>query len=132
VRAGAWEIGFIQSAFVLAESKRLQAARWSAVAVANHGSIGDSWPIALLGCPRGHTVADETGCLTRKRILTLEPVRSATARPSQKMHPPKDPVRRVHAACGFTYSAWNGSPFFQTHKEIAAILRASVSRAMAG
>ncbi len=26
----------------------------------NHGSIGDSRPIALLGCPRGHTVARET------------------------------------------------------------------------
>jgi hypothetical protein len=45
---------------------------------------------------------------------------------------PKGPVRRVHAACGFKYSASNGSPFFQTHKAIAAILRASVKRAMAG
>ena len=77
-------------------------------------------------------VARETVRLTRPRRLTLEPVRSATARPSQKMHPPKGPVRRVHAACGFKYSASNGSPFFQTHKAIAAILRASVKRAMAG
>ena len=44
----------------------------------------------------------------------------------------ESPVRRVHAACGFKCSALNGSPFFQTHKAIAAILRASVSRAMAG
>jgi len=77
-------------------------------------------------------VPRETRGLTRKWILTLEPVRSATARSSQKMDLPKDPVRRVHAACGFTYSALNGSPFFQTHNAIAAILRASVSRAMAG
>jgi hypothetical protein len=26
----------------------------------NHGSIGDSWPIAFSGCPRGHTVNQET------------------------------------------------------------------------
>lgn len=77
-------------------------------------------------------VARETLRLTRPRILTLEPVRSATTRPSQKMHPRKDPVRRDHAACGFRYSALNGSPFFQTHKAMAAILRASVNRAMAG
>jgi len=36
--------------------------------------------MALLGCPRGHTVARETHCLTRPRILTLEPVRSAAGR----------------------------------------------------
>src|SRR2546422_1997432 len=24
--------------------------------VGNHGPIGDSWPIAFLGCPRGHRV----------------------------------------------------------------------------
>jgi hypothetical protein len=77
-------------------------------------------------------VARETVCLTRPRRLTLEPVRSATARSSRKIVPPKDPVRRVHAACGFKYSASNGSHFFQTHKAMAAILRASVSRAMAG
>src|SRR5207237_8181936 len=57
--------------------ERLQAA-WRQCA--NHGSIGDSWPMALLGCPRGHTVARETHCLTRPGILTLEPVRSAAGR----------------------------------------------------
>ena len=117
---------------ICGSSCRVEAPVSSTVASANHSSIGDSRPIALLGCPRGHTVAEETVCLTRKRILTLEPVRSATARSSRKMVPPNDPVRGDHAACGFTYSAWNGSPFFQTHSAIAAILRASVSRAMAG
>src|SRR5438552_10762278 len=32
---------------------------------ANHGSIGDSRPMALVGLSEGHTVARETGCLTR-------------------------------------------------------------------
>ena len=32
--------------------------------------------MALLGCPRGHTVALETECLNPPRILTLEPERS--------------------------------------------------------
>jgi len=48
---------------------------------ANHGSIGDSWPIAFSGCPRGHRVSRETRCskhlrsLTGFWILTLEPER---------------------------------------------------------
>ena len=33
--------------------------RWSG---ANHGSIGDSWPIAFSGCPRGPRVDCETRC----------------------------------------------------------------------
>src|SRR2546422_5071501 len=57
--------------------ERLQAA-WRQCA--NHGSIGDSRPMALLGCSRGHMVARETHCLTRPGILTLEPVRSAAGR----------------------------------------------------
>jgi len=42
--------------------ERLQAA-WRQCA--NHGSIGDSRPMALVGLSEGHTVARETGCLTR-------------------------------------------------------------------
>src|ERR1700686_3907068 len=48
---------------------------------ANHGSIGDSWPIALSGCPRGHRVSRGPQCskhlrgLTGFWILTLEPER---------------------------------------------------------
>ena len=30
--------------------------------VANHGPIGDSWPIAFLGHARGHRVILETRC----------------------------------------------------------------------
>ena len=33
-----------------------------AVLVGNHSSISDSWPIALLGRPRGHRVNTETWC----------------------------------------------------------------------
>jgi len=38
-------------------SETSQAERWSG---ANHGSIGDSWPIAFSGCPRGPRVDWET------------------------------------------------------------------------
>src|ERR1700693_1437951 len=46
---------------------------------ANHGSIGDSWPIAFSGCPRGTRVACETERargmqrLTNQLRLSLEP-----------------------------------------------------------
>lgn len=41
-------------------------------------------------------------------------------------------VVRAYAACKFSYSAANVSPFFHRIRAIAAILRASVRRAMAG
>src|SRR5579864_8596525 len=40
-------------------SETRKAERWSG---ANHGSIGDSWPIAFSGYPRGPRVACETKC----------------------------------------------------------------------
>ena len=40
-------------------SEASQAERWSG---ANHGSIGDSWPIAFSGYPRGPRVNWETAC----------------------------------------------------------------------
>ena len=40
-------------------SETSKAERWSD---ANHGSIGDSWPIAFSGCPRGPRVDCETAC----------------------------------------------------------------------
>jgi hypothetical protein len=48
--------------------------------IGNHGPIGDSWPIAFWGCPRGHRVIPETRCqstqsLTDEWILSLEPER---------------------------------------------------------
>ena len=64
-------------------------------------------------------------------ILTLEPERSVTDGPqSHSSRVPRTP--RAQAACNFRCSASNVSPFFQMHKVIAAILRARVSRAIAG
>src|SRR5713226_4331704 len=40
-------------------SETSKAERWSS---ANHGSIGDSWPIAFSGYPRGPRVVCETDC----------------------------------------------------------------------
>lgn len=115
--------------FVSVNAEHLPAARWPIVA--NQGSIGDSRPIAFLGCPRGHTVARETLRLTRPRILTLEPVRSAR-KPTPVGPGLLECARKAYAACGFSCWASNDSPFFQICKAIAAILRASVSRAIAG
>src|SRR5438034_8638735 len=77
---GAWRCAVSRSiscCVLRAVRERLQAA-WRQCA--NHGSIGDLRPMALLGCPRGNTVARETHCLTSPGILTLEPVRSAAGR----------------------------------------------------
>jgi hypothetical protein len=87
--------------------------------------------MALLGCPREHTVPRETQRLNPRWILTLEPERSATNGPhEQKSRVPA--TQRAQAACVFRCSALNASPFFQIVSVIAAIFRASVSRAIAG
>ena len=89
--------------------------------------------MALLGCPREHMVARETFSSIPPRILTLEPVRAAL-QPSNVRVTTSGlrGVRRAYAACGIRCSASNVSPFFHRVRAIAAILRASVSRAMAG
>jgi hypothetical protein len=53
-------------------SETRKAERWSG---ANHGSIGDSWPIAFSGCPRGPRVGCET-----KRPRHIVPNLSAETR----------------------------------------------------
>src|SRR5229473_7889111 len=66
-------------------SETSKAERWSG---ANHGSIGDSWPIAFSGYPRVRRVYRETQCrrhtprLTPAWMLTLEP-----ERPKNRGHP---------------------------------------------
>ncbi len=90
--------------------------------------------MAWLGCPREHTVPRETLRLNPAWILTLEPERSSTARTD---HPRKRWLRipkalRAQTACSFRCSALNLSPFFQIFSVMAAILRASVSRAISG
>src|ERR1039457_5508835 len=68
--------------------------------------------MALLGCPRVHTVPLETRGLSPRWILTLEPERSATGGPhEQKSRPPM--TRCAQAACVFRCSASNASPIFQ-------------------
>ena len=86
--------------------------------------------MALLGCPREHTVPRETPCLTRKD--TYPRTRALSDRRTHDQDSRVPLVLRAQAACGFSRSASNASPFFQTLNVIAAILRASVSRAMAG
>jgi len=69
--------------------------------------------------------------LTRLRILTLEPERSETDEPrhsSEMVHS----ILCAQAACAFSCSGSKRSPFFQTIKLMAAILRARVSLAISG
>ena len=91
--------------------------------------------IALLGCPREHTVPRETLGLNPASILTLEPERSATAGLRNRDSVNDGPVPmtlRTQAACSFKCSALNVSPFFQIFSVMAAILRAKVKRAISG
>ena len=68
-------------------------------------------------------------------ILTLEPER---LKEPMDHHPRRSPemeglfTRDAQAACDFNFLASKFSPFFQSVSVIAAILRASVSRAMVG
>ena len=92
--------------------------------------------MALLGYPREHTVPRETW---RQRRTQPNPARILTLEPELAAHLEKRGVKsglpaalRAQAACGFRYSASKGSPFFQTCKVMAAILRARVSLASSG
>ena len=92
--------------------------------------------MALLGCPRGHTVALETWCVC---TLSLTRPGYSPSNPSPQNQSTMEEVTpaclselRAQAACGFRYSASKGSPFFQTCKVMAAILRARVSLASSG
>ena len=84
----------------------------------------------MLGCPRGHTVALETLRLNPPRILTLEPERAVPADLRRWFRVPLN--LRTQAACDFRCPVSNTSPFFQIFRVMAAILRASVSRAISG
>src|SRR5713226_3054853 len=69
--------------------------------------------IALLGCPREHTVPRETLRLTRRRYLPSNP--SAQRPPDlatrqRWLRVPK--TLRAQAACSFRCSGLNVSPFF--------------------
>ena len=117
-------------------SETSKAERWSG---ANHGSIGDSWPIAFSGYPRGPRVVCETKC--PRHIL---PNLSAETRSRTRVSPEPDghrqrnlqgwadTVRNTQAVCGFRCWASKHTPFFHTINTMVAIFLAKVRRAISG
>jgi hypothetical protein len=111
-----------------------QAERWSD---ANHGSIGDSWPIAFSGCPRGPRVGCETAC-PRHVVPNFSAETRSRTRVSpepdghrwEKIQGWADSVRNTQAVCGFRCWASKHTPFFHTSNTIAAIFLAKVRRAI--
>ena len=103
---------------------------------ANHGSIGGFSPIAFSGCPRGHTVSRKTWCPKRtpNGILDTHPRTRASGEPTgHRRDESRDGLfPDAQAACCFRCSASKPTPFFQTIKVMAAILRARVRRAIVG
>jgi hypothetical protein len=96
--------------------------------------------MALLGYPRGNRIDPETRCcrtahgLMSVWILSLEPEHRQNQRATTKRETWE--ITRVlynaQAACDFSCSASKRSSFFQSVKAMAAILRASVRRAISG
>ena len=69
------------------------------------------------------------------RMLTLEPERLKNQLATTRKRSPEMErlfTRDAQAACDFSFSASKFSPFFQSVSVMAAILRASVRRAMVG
>jgi hypothetical protein len=69
------------------------------------------------------------------RMLTLEPERLKNQLTTTRKRSPEMEglfTRDAQAACDFSFSASKFSPFFHKVSVMAAILRASVSRAMVG
>ena len=95
------------------------------------------WPqpghTALLGYPRGHRVARET---------RLKPNPPKDTHPRTQAFPQRSDRRHslahgcswfsAQAACAFSFVGSKRSPFFQSVRAMAAILRASVSCAISG
>jgi hypothetical protein len=106
---------------------------------ANHGSIRGSWPMAFSGCPRGPRVVCETGCPRHAAPNFTVETHSRTRASQEPDRPPPGKIpgngadsRNTQAVCGIRCWASNETPFFQTINAIAAILRASVRRAISG
>ena len=113
---------------------------WQAIRFrGNHGSIRGSWPIAISGSPRGHSVGTVTRCRSTQGRTTylILPSNRASQEPNR---PPPNHHRRwnelftrdAQAACRCNSLASKHPPFFQIVKVIAAIFRARVRRAIAG
>ena len=77
-------------------SETSKAERWSG---ANHGSIGDSWPIAFSGYPRGPRVVCETECPRH-----IVPNLSAETRSRTRVSPEPDGHRQKKSRDGRTRS----------------------------
>src|ERR1039458_2513502 len=104
--------------------------------------MGDSRPTAFLGYPRGHRIDSETRCQTAAHRAPNE--RFDTLPRTRASHEPMGHHRgrktweitwvlfHAQAACVFSCSASKRSPFFQSVNVMAAILRASVRRAISG
>jgi hypothetical protein len=79
--------------------------------------------------------ASGTVCLPAIRMLTLEPERLKNQLATTSQRSPEMEgffTRDAQAACDFSLSASKFFPFFQSVSVMAAILRANVSRTMAG
>jgi hypothetical protein len=95
-----------------------------------------SWPIAISGSPRGHSVRTVTRCRSTQGRTTYLILPSNRA--SQELNrPPSRMMERAlyqnaQAACRCNSLASKQTPFFQIVKVIAAIFRARVRRAIVG
>ena len=79
--------------------------------------------------------AQSTQCLTFQLRLALEPEclkDRANHRQDEFQGKERRFARDTQAVCGFRYLASKRTPFFQTTRMIAAILRARVRRAISG
>jgi hypothetical protein len=103
----------------------------------NHGSIRGSWPIAISGSPRGHSVqnGDSVPKHTGSDHLSDTSLEPSVSRNRTDHHPGgwnEFSTRDAQAACRCNSLASKHTPFFQIVKVIAAIFRARVRRAIAG
>src|ERR1700732_1960983 len=105
----------------------------------DHSSIGDSWPIAFSGYPRGPRVVLRLGArgtqrLTNQLRLALEPecLENPTATAREIPRDGADSIRDTQAVCDFRCWASKLTPLFHTIRTIVAIFLAKVSRAISG
>jgi len=98
-----------------------------------------SWPIAFSGCPRGHMVYQRLAVLGAhsppERACGYSPSNQSVGRTeiiARNESGKKSSRPSAQAACCFRCSASKRTPFFQTSKVMAAILRAKVRRAIDG
>src|SRR6202023_3161039 len=135
--------GFSLPAVFIASSRRSlsvpKPAKQNVVKFGDHSSIGDSWPIAFSGYPRGPRVVLRLGARGTQRLtyqlrLALEPecLENPTATAREIPRDGADSIRNTQAVCGFRCWASKHAPLFHTIKTMVAIFLAKVSRAISG